>query len=236
MTATFLNLEEATLAHLKPLSSPESGIQIWLANVDSISPQEIKHLFALLDASEHDRVGRFRSKQDRDRYVAAHGLLRAALAETLGRPARTLVLEKSARGKPQLRPSGHDNRRPKFNFSHASAWALIAIGYNRELGVDLESPESLPDDEQSLSKLAARVLSERELEGWRAIPNLLKRREAFLRMWTRKEAYVKATGEGLRHDLADIELPADTAPFNRLIVHDLSVPVGLTGALAVEAC
>jgi phosphopantetheinyl transferase len=64
-------------------------------------------------------------------------------------------------------------------------------------------------------------------------------------MWTRKEAYVKATGEGLRHDLANIEVPAEAAPFDvasakrpkdRWIVHDLSVPAELTAALAVEAC
>jgi len=170
--------------------------------------------------------------------------LRLVLAETLGRPATTLVLEESAQGKPELRQSPHDERRSKFNLSHAAGWALIAIGWDRELGVDLESAESLPDDE-SLSKLAVRVLSKRELEDWNAIPNPLKRREAFPRMWTRKEAYVKATGEGLRHDLANFEIPADAMPFDvpsakrpadRWIVHDLSVSAELTAALAIEAC
>lgn len=231
--------------HLKPLSSPESGVQIWISNLDSFSPQEIEHLFNSLDASERRHAAQFRFKRDQHRYVAAHGLLRLALAETLGCPAATLVLEKSARGKPQLRQSELDQRRLKFNLSHAAGWALAAIGWDRELGVDLESAESLPDDEQSLSKLAARVLSERELEVWRAIPSPKKRRAAFLRTWTRKEAYVKATGEGLRHELANIEVPADAATFDvpsaerpahRWIVHDLSVPAELTAALAIEAC
>lgn len=231
--------------YLKPVSSPENRIQIWIANVDSNSPEEIDHLLASLDASERQRAAQFHFEQDRRRYIVAHGLLRLVLAETLGCSPKTLVLEKSPHGKPELRQSEHDERRLMFNLSHAAGWALIAIGWDRQLGVDLEAAESLPDDDQSLSKLAARVLSGHELELWRAIPNPVKRRAAFLRTWTRKEAYVKATGEGLRHDLADIELPADATPFDipsakrpadRWIVHDLSVPVELTAALTVEAC
>jgi 4'-phosphopantetheinyl transferase len=231
--------------HLKPLSSPESDVQIWVAHLDSISSKEIEHFVASLDTLERRRAEKFHSTQDRHRYVAAHGLLRFVLGETLGRPANALVLEKSTEGKPQLRQSRHDERRLKFNLSHAASWELIAIGWNRELGVDLESPKSLPDDDDSLSQLATTVFSKRELEIWNTIPSPQTRRAEFLRMWTRKEAYVKATGEGLRHDLANIEVPAEAAPFDvasakrpkdRWIVHDLSVPAELTAALAVEAC
>jgi 4'-phosphopantetheinyl transferase len=232
--------------HLKPLSSPENGTQIWLGRIDSIAANEREYLFESLDASEKERAEKFRSAQDRHRYRDAHGSLRLILGETLGRAANALVLEKSAQGKPKLRDSEcDDGRRLKFNLSHAAGWALIAIGWDRELGVDLESHESLPADDQALSKLAARVLSKRELESWNAISSSMRRRAEFLRTWTRKEAYVKATGEGLRHDLANIELPANATPFSvpsakrpadRWILHDLSVPDGLTAALAVEAC
>jgi 4'-phosphopantetheinyl transferase len=231
--------------HLKPLSSPDSDVRIWIAHLDSISSREIEHFFEPLDSSERTRAEKFHSMQDRHRYVAAHGLLRLALGEMLGCPANATVLEKSAQGKPQLQFSERDERRLKFNLSHAASRALIAVSWDRELGIDLESAESLPDDNESLSKLAAGILSRRELEIWKAIPTAVKRRAKFLRMWTRKEAYVKATGEGLRHDLANIELPPDSTPFDvpsakrpadRWIVHDLSVPVELTAALAVEAC
>jgi 4'-phosphopantetheinyl transferase len=230
---------------LKPLSSPESDVQIWVAHLDSVSPKETEHFVEFLDTSERNRAEKFRSMQDRHRYVSAHGFLRLVLGEALGRPANALVFEESAQGKPELRKSPHDERRLKFNLSHAAGWVLIAISWDHELGIDLESPESLPDDDESLSKLAARVLSTSELEIWNAILNPLKRRDAFLRMWTRKEAYVKATGEGLRHDLANFELPANAVPFDvqsgrrpkdRWIVHDLSVPIELTAALAIEAC
>lgn len=243
--ATSPEIFSAVRQHLKSLSSPESGVQVWIAHLDSISPTAIEHFFESLDTSERGRAEKFRSKQDRHRYVAAHGFLRLAIGETLGCSANALVLEKSAQGKPQLRQSPHDERRLKFNLSHAASWALIAIDWDRKLGVDLESAESLPDGDESLTKLAARVLSKRELEGWNAIPNPVKRREAFMRIWTRKEAYVKATGEGLRHDLANFEVPANAARFevpsakrpkDRWIVHDLSVPAELTAALAVEAC
>lgn len=235
--------ETALHRHLKPLSSPENGVQIWIAELDSVSRDEIKRLFASLDASEHTRAEEFRSKQDRHRYVAAHGLLRLALGEILGRPANTLLLERFAQEKPKLRQSERAERSLKFNLSHAAGWALIAIGWDRELGVDLESAKSLPDDEQSLFKLAARVLSEPEVAAWRTIPSSENRCAEFLRMWTRKEAYVKATGEGLRHDLVNIELPTDAAmfavpsakrPMDRWIVHDLSVPTEFTAALAIE--
>jgi 4'-phosphopantetheinyl transferase len=230
---------------LKLLSSPENGVQIWIAHLDSISSREIEHFFESLDLSERSRAEKFRSVQDRHRYIAAHGFLRLALGEILGRPANALVLEESSQGKPEFSQNEHDNRRLKFNLSHSAGWALIAISWNRELGVDLESAESLVDDNESLSKLAARILSKRELEIWNAIPAAVNRRAKFLRMWTRKEAFVKATGEGLRHDLANIELPTDATPFDvpsgkrpadRWTVHDLSVPVELTAALTIEAC
>jgi 4'-phosphopantetheinyl transferase len=230
---------------LKPLSSPERGVQIWIAHLDSISPTDVQCLFDSLDSAERSRAEAFHSPKDRHRYVAAHGFLRFAVGEALGCSANKLVFEKSPHEKPQLQSNEHDTRRLKFNLSRAAGWTLIAIGWNRELGVDLESAESLPDDDDSLSKLAARILSKRKLETWNAIQNPARRREAFLRMWTRKEAYVKATGEGLRHDLANFELPTDATPFDvrsakrpkdRWIVHDLSVPVELTAALAVEAC
>ncbi len=229
--------------HFQSLSSPESGVQLWIAHLDSFSPDEITQLFGSLDSSERTRAEQFYLKRDRHRYVAAHGLLRLGLAGILDCSPAALVLEKSAQGKPEVQKRARDQRKLKFNLSHAAGWALIATSWDRELGVDLESPESLPTDEQALSKLAARVLSERELEVWSAIPNPALRSAAFLRTWTRKEAYVKATGEGLRRDLANIELPADSATFDvpsaelpadRWIVHDLSVPAGLTAALAIE--
>jgi 4'-phosphopantetheinyl transferase len=232
--------------HLQPLSSPERDVQVWIVHLDSISPKEAERFFESLDTSERSRAEKFRVAQDRHRYVAAHGFLRLALGEALGCPANAIVFEKSEDGKPELRQSKDDaERRLKFNLSHAAGCALIAIDWDRELGVDLESVGSLPPDNESLTKLAARVLSKRELQVWNAIPNPVKRRETFLRTWARKEAYVKATGEGLRHDLGNIELPVDATPFDvpsakrptdRWMVYNLSVPRELTAALAVEAC
>ena len=126
-------------------------------------------------------------------------------------------------------------------------WALIAIGWDRELGADLESAESLPKDDESLSKLAARVLSKRELQIWNAIPNQVKRREAFLRMWTRKEAYVKALGEGLSIPLDSFVVAlapgipaalhyveADASEVQRWSMYNIEVTEGYKAALVVE--
>jgi hypothetical protein len=95
------------------------NVQIWIGHFDALSAEEIEHLFGTLDASERERTSQFRSKRDRHRYIAAHGLLRLVLAETLGRPATTLVFEKSVEGKPELRQSEHGQGRLKFNLSHS---------------------------------------------------------------------------------------------------------------------
>jgi 4'-phosphopantetheinyl transferase len=100
-----------------------------------------------------------------------------------------------------------------------------------------------------LTGLAARVLSARELVIWQALPDTAARETAFLRAWTRKEAYAKATGQGLFDTLTCIEVALDAvAPKSSLtlrsstkegeitrhwVLHDLSAPDGFAAALAV---
>jgi 4'-phosphopantetheinyl transferase len=235
------------------LQSPDtsvSGVQIWTAHLEALSPVELGELGASLDAAEHTRAARFHFERDRQHYVASRGLLRRLLGAALDTPASALVFEYGAHGKPAISAAFLQGRTPCFNLSHSAGWAMFALAWDREVGIDLESATRLKRDVNSLAGLAARVLSARELAIWEALPDAGARDAAFLRAWTRKEAYAKATGQGLYDELIGIEVALDAvAPKSSLtlrlsphegeltrdwVLHDLSAPEGYAAALAVE--
>ncbi|HEX7518204.1 MAG TPA: 4'-phosphopantetheinyl transferase superfamily protein [Chthoniobacterales bacterium] len=227
-----------------------SGVQIWTAHLEALSPVELGELSALLDAAEHARAARFHFERDRRHYVASRGLLRRLLGTALETPASALVFEYGAHGKPAISAAFLQGRTLCFNLSHSAGWAMFALAWNREVGIDLESASRLKRDVNGLTRLAARVLSARELVIWQALPNAAARDAAFLRAWTRKEAYAKATGQGLFDELICIEVVLDAAaPKSSLTfrlspregeltrdwaLHDLPAPDGYAAALAVE--
>ncbi len=227
--------------------SPLSGVRIWSTHLESMSPADLEELSALLDSTEHARAARFHFERDRRHYLASHGLLRRLLGAALKQPPSALVFEYGLHGKPVIANDGQ-SRMLHFNLSHSSGWAMFALAWDREVGIDLESGSRLEHDDNSLSDLAGRILSTRELEIWRALPDAAERRGAFLRAWTRKEAYAKATGQGVSHQLDRIEVALDaSAPKSSLTLrsahaqglirdwtlHDLSAPKGFAAALAV---
>lgn len=235
------------------LQSPDttvSGVQIWTAHLDSFSPGELGELSGLLDSAEHARTARFHFEHDRRHYLASRGLLRRLLGAALDQPASALVFEYSAHGKPALPRSIAQERSLRFNLSHSAGWAMFALAWDREVGIDLESATRLTRDAGGLTGLAARVLSARELAIWQALPDATARAAAFLRAWTRKEAYAKAMGAGLFDGLSGIEVALDaSAPKSSLtlspssqpgeiarhwVLHDLSAPDGFAAALALE--
>lgn len=200
----------------------------------------------MLDPSERRRASRFHFARDRNHYVACRGLLRELLASALKRPAATLVLEYGAHGKPEI-AAETGGRRPRFNLSHSEGWVMFAFAWDREVGIDLESGTRLDPDENNLTALARRILSERELTVWQDLPSAGLRRAAFLRAWTRKEAFAKATGKGVLEQWDRIDLVLDAgAPNPSLVVrpqpgepgswvvHDLAAPSGFAAALAIE--
>jgi 4'-phosphopantetheinyl transferase len=233
---------------LQPLETPVGGVQIWTAHLEALSPGEFGELSALLDAGEYARAARFHFERDRRHYVASRGLLRRLLGAALDKPASALVFEHGAHGKPALSPALQRERTLCFNLSHSAGWAMFALAWDCEVGIDLESAARLKRGVDGLAGLAARVLSMRELAIWQALPETT-RDAAFLRAWTRKEAYAKAMGQGLSDELiqADVALDA-AAPKTSLklrssqadgitqhwVVYDLPAPDGFAAALAVE--
>lgn len=165
-------------------------VHVWRATLDQTTSQ-IENFRHTLAADEQARAERFYFRRDREHFIVARGVLRALLGFYLNKAPECLSFRYSSHGKPALaRESGGDTVR--FNLSHSRGVALYAVTRGREVGIDLEYIRSDLEVEQ----IAERFFSCREIATLRALPIDL-RTYAFFLCWTRKEAYIKARGEGL---------------------------------------
>ena len=192
-----------------------------------------------LDEREQRAAGRFVFEKDRRCYVAAHTAVRVLLGRCLGMPPRDLRFAFGPRGKPRLANAPVDLR---FNLSHAADRALLAVTIGREVGVDIERMKSMPD----MSSVAAAMFSPAEIERLEAAPDEMKL-EVFFRIWTRKESFIKAHGDGLYFPLAgfgvsteaegdQLLLSCEAAPkeMERWTLRALSSEAGYAAAITVE--
>jgi 4'-phosphopantetheinyl transferase len=170
------------------LSSAE--VHVWRAALDQVTTS-VEHLQRSLSADERQRAARFYFPRDRRRFTVARGVLRDILGRYLKLPPSALGFGYSAYGKPSL-AIGADADLLRFNLSHSHEMALFAITWGREIGVDIEYLQR----EIACEEIAERFFSPQERASLRALPAAVKQR-AFFNCWTRKEAYIKAHGEGL---------------------------------------
>ncbi len=201
---------------------------------------ERTYLETLLSDGERRRADRFRFAADRDRFVVARARLRLVLAGYgAGAPER-IRFAYGRWGKPEL-PAARDLR---FNLSHAGDLALIAVAWRREVGVDLERL----DPERRLDDVARRFFSDAERRALDRLPGS-DRAIASLRCWCRKEAYLKACGDGLARplDSFDVAVGEPVAPRVSLLratrpdagetarwdLRDLDVGAGYVAAVAL---
>jgi 4'-phosphopantetheinyl transferase len=166
------------------------AVDVWVASLDAPS-RTVTALRADLTAEERGRADAFRAARDRRRAVVARGLLRQLLAGYLDVRPAALALGADARGKPRL-AGPHAGTPLRFSLSHAGDAALYAVAWGREVGVDLERADPAVD----WAEVAATVFSPAERRRLGALPADAAR-AAFFRQWTRREAWLKATGEGL---------------------------------------
>jgi 4'-phosphopantetheinyl transferase len=216
------------------------AVHVWRVSLDQ-SSSELALFQNTLDYDERSRADRFYFRRDRERFIVARGVLRALLCRYLDRSPKSLSFSYSAHGKPALASeSGADAIR--FNLSHSHGTALYALTRGRELGVDLEFIRCDLEAEQ----IAERFFSHSEIVALRSLP-LAVRKYAFFLCWTRKEAYIKARGEGLSMplDQFDVSLipgePAallstkpDSDEARRWCLHNLSPAPGYAAALATK--
>jgi 4'-phosphopantetheinyl transferase len=221
-----------------PLAPGE--VHVWRAALN-LPTEQVGALWPLLSSDERERASRFRFQRHRDEFVVARGLLRTILARYLRTEAGQLHFTYGPQGKPALTPdTGGANLR--FNLSHSHELALYALTVGREVGVDLEYMRA---DFASLDT-AARFFSPREVAQLIALP-AGQQTAAFFNCWTRKEAYIKARGEGLSLplDQFDVSLapgePArllgvlnDEREAARWTIGELRPGPGYAAALAVE--
>jgi len=152
---------------------------------------------SVLSDDELERASRFRFERDRRRFVAARSTLRQLLAAYLDGSPSDICFVYGPYGKPDV-PASHLS----FNMSHSDSSALFAFGPPFELGVDVEVLTfGVRDDE----RIASHFFSPHEVATLRAHPPSAQPR-AFLRCWTRKEAFVKARGDGLSLSLQDFDV------------------------------
>jgi 4'-phosphopantetheinyl transferase len=230
-----------------PSRSPAAGlevqpgtIQVWSIQLDP-TPERVEQLGRFLAADEWQRANRFRFEKHRRQYVVGRGALRALLAAYLGIRPQDVQFSYGPRGKPFLAPP-LDAAGLQFNLSNSDELALAGFVRGREIGVDLEYRRPMPDCEQ----IAERFFSASERETLRAIPPPRKE-EAFFNCWTRKEAYLKAVGEGLAAPLDSFDvtlapgepprmltLEGDAARAARWWLHHLRPAEEYIGAVAIE--
>jgi len=215
-------------------------VHVWLAALDA-GESRLGALRTLLTDEERGRADRFVQPQHRVHYATARGMLRELLGRALGVEPGEVAFQFNAHGKPSLAGAAAESGL-RFNVSHSHGMGLFALARGRELGVDLER---IRPDFAAL-KIAERFFSKGESARLRALPAAEQAR-AFFECWTRKEAYVKARGDGLTRALGSFEvgfgpgvaatvLRADDEPdaAARWSAWDLPAPEGFAGAVIVE--
>jgi 4'-phosphopantetheinyl transferase len=160
-------------------------------------------LWQLLSRDEQERAEKFRFSEHRQHYIVARGNLRRLLAERLRIAPRAVEFVENNYGKPKLAPV-HGSADLDFNLSHSGALALYAFTSGRAVGVDVELIREIPD----IDDLAERFFSPTEIASLKAFP-VAQRSSAFLACWTRKEAFIKALGQGLTCPLDAFDVTID---------------------------
>ena len=174
--------------------------QVWSVALD-LFHADAKRLEAVLCAEERRRAARYRREQDRVRFIAARATLRCLLAAHLGAEPHEIAFAYGANGKPALSPGGG----LEFNLSHSGDLAVIALAHDREVGVDVERLRPL----SSAQRIAERLWSSGEAAALGTLDEDA-RLTAFFATWTRKEAVVKALGEGITGRLDGFDGPSET--------------------------
>jgi 4'-phosphopantetheinyl transferase len=217
----------------------EDVIHVWQVSHKSMTPH-LAQFRSLLSADETQRANRFRFDKNRNEFTIARGLLRAMLSKYLSCTPATIRFQFSSKGKPSL--AQRDSAGLQFNVAHSGDLILLAFVQGRRLGVDVEQVRT----DFATDEIAERFFSPAERKALRALQPA-QRYEAFFRCWTRKEAYIKATGDGLSLSLDQFDVtllpgePArllatrpEAAEAQRWTMYHLNVEPGFAAALVCE--
>jgi 4'-phosphopantetheinyl transferase len=215
-------------------------VHIWRVGLMQ-SETVIAHCREVLPADELDRAGRFYFERDRRRFAVSHAMVRHVLGRYLALGPQELRFVLGAKGKPEL-ATQCNSLRLKFNLSHSGEFALMGVSINLTMGIDIE--EIRPDF--GTQEIAERFFSRYEVATFLSLPQH-QRAEAFFYCWTRKEAYIKAQGDGLSLplDSFDVTFAPGTEPallrvaedpneVARWKLYDINPGPGYKAALMIE--
>ena len=211
-------------------------IDAWVWQLET-QHDEVLKLGHWLSRDERDRALRFLSAAHGESFIAGRGALREALALYMGLPPDMLQFAYGAAGKPAL--LGTDA--PQFNLSHSHGWAALAVTSRYPVGIDIEAVRPIREN------LAERFFSPAETEAIAAL-DASEQLAAFYRCWTRKEAFLKAAGDGLNTPLSSfqVSVASDMPPevlhidgatmddIKRWRLFNLDVGPGIAGAVALK--
>lgn len=225
---------------MHPIPLQSCDVHVWRAALSLQAPW-LPNPSQILAADECERAAHFRLPRDRDRFVAARIVLRVILGHYLSIAPQEIRFSYGPHGKPAL-ATEHAANGLRFNLSHSSGVVLIALARGREVGVDVEYIRPNLEYDQ----LAVQFFSPAEAAALRALP-AERRVAAFFACWTRKEAYVKARGDGLVYPLdrftvslapgepaALLSVDGDALEGSRWSLYDLVPAPGYAAALATE--
>jgi 4'-phosphopantetheinyl transferase len=218
------------------LSLADGEIDVWISELDTLAPR-FDELQAVLSTDELARASRLHFDRDRCRFICARAILRILLGRYTGWDPRALRFEYGTRGKPRLA-----NATLSFNLAHSGELAVYGLARNARMGVDIEACRPIPE----MREVIARCFSLVERRAWESLP-VSQREEAFFACWTRKEAYLKAIGDGLWTPLHSFDVnlvPGETPSVvaiegsctaaARWQLFELHTAPGYVGAVAVE--
>jgi 4'-phosphopantetheinyl transferase len=218
----------------------KSEVHLWTVRLVAASGQ-IADLNNTLSNDEKRRVDAFRFQKHKNHFIIARGLLRAILGWYLGEPSEHIDFQYGPQGKPMLCQRYKDVLH--FNLAHSEDCALYAFTRDCQIGVDLEFVRELPE----AVSLARHFFAKEECADLFSIA-AEKQAEAFFNCWTRKEAYLKATGKGLSvaldrfqvsltpgHPAAFLNLPGDPFHISQWTLFHLASLEGYVGAIAIPS-
>jgi 4'-phosphopantetheinyl transferase len=218
---------------------PQDEVHVWRASLVQADSQ-FAAFTHLLSSEERERAARFHFEVDRKRGVLARGLSRLLLGRCLGQRPEQVQFQYNEFDKPIL--AGGLHPAVQFNVSHSGDLVLVALSRGRAVGVDVEYMRM----DVATDEIAARFFSAAECSALATVAPAL-RSAAFFACWTRKEAYLKARGDGLSLPLTEFDvslLPGDEARLlatrhdstevHRWTLRALDGGDGYQAALAVE--